>query len=94
MLLKGSSPEARTAAAWPRAARCSHEQVDLNLLIGEFWLRAARRGAVVSAFWVPSRQNLADVPTRESDKVEEMQALLAAGFRRVEWAWPVHRPWS
>ena len=94
MLLKGSSPEARSAAAWPRTARCSHEQVDLNLLIGEFWLRAARRGAVVSAFWVPSRQNLADVPTRESDKVEEMQALLAAGFRRVEWAWPVHRPWS
>ena len=63
-------------------------QRDWNMLVAELWFQTASVSAKLGAWRVPSKQNLADAPTRPNDKVQEMQQLAAAGFKQVAWQWP------
>ena len=50
---------------------------------------------MTAAAWrVPSKQNLADAPTRPAAKRAELRHLLDAGFQEAEWRWPRHVPWE
>ena len=47
---------------------------------------------MLTAFYVPSKQNPADAPTRPAKEWRALEALRDAGFQRVEWAWPPDMP--
>ena len=71
--------------------RGSSRQKDWNLLCPGLWFETAKRGMLLSAWRVPSRQNLADAPTRKTIKCAEMAKLMQAGFKETQWIWP--RSW-
>ena len=48
----------------------------------------------VAAWRVPSKQNVADAPTRPAAKRDELRRLLDAGFQEAEWRWPRRAPWK
>ena len=72
--------------------RGASRQRDWNDLIGDIWFHAARGGHMLTAFYVPSKQNPADAPTRPAKEWRALEALRDAGFQRVEWAWPPDMP--
>ena len=72
---------------------CSR-QGDYNALVTEIWLMAAREACLLTFWWVPSAQNIADAPTRPVQKAAQLAAMRAAGFREVPWAWPEDAPWK
>jgi hypothetical protein len=77
-----------SAVALGTLLRGSSRQRDWNLLTTGIWFETARRGMLLSAWRVPSRQNLADAPTRMKSKSAQMNDLMKAGFREVDWKWP------
>ena len=72
---------------------CSRQE-DYNALVTEIWLMAAREACLLTFWWVPSAQNIADAPTRPVQKAAQLAAMRAAGFREVPWAWPEEAPWK
>ena len=80
-----------SAVALGTLLRGSSRQKDWNLLTTGIWFETARRGMLLSAWRVPSRQNLADAPTRRKTKRCQMAQLFAEGFQEVHWSWP--RAW-
>ena len=71
---------------------CSRQR-DWNHLVFDVWFNVAASGMLLMAWRVPSKQNLADAPTRPVDRKKEMALLHEAGFREVEWRWPDRAPW-
>ena len=67
---------------------CSR-QCDWNKLVSELWFRAAVSGTLMYAWRVPSKQNLADAPTRFFQRSTEMRQLRDAGFKETAWQWPL-----
>ena len=53
-----------------------------------FALLFASLGVLLSAWRVPSRQNIADIPTRPNMKSKELSDLQNEGFVKVPWQWP------
>ena len=73
--------------------RGSSRQVDWNALIGDLWLRVARTSTLLSSFYVPSHLNLADAPTRPTEKCAALEAMQKVGLTRVSWSRPSDAPW-
>ena len=73
--------------------RGSSRQVDLNALVSGIWFEVAFCGTLLHGFRVPSKLNVADIPTRPLDRATDMRSLEVAGFREVEWHWPYDCPW-
>jgi hypothetical protein len=73
--------------------RGSSRQRDWNSLLNEIWFQTAARCLLLLGWRVPSKQNLADAPTRPIARWKEIQELKDRGFREVEWRWPVRSPW-
>ena len=74
--------------------RGSARRPDWNALVQHLWFETAHRGILLLGWWVPSALNLADAPTRQDMKAEEMDVLRQAGFSECAWAWPVKAPWQ
>jgi len=74
--------------------RGSSRQRDWNELVADIWFQTAARGLVLMCWRVPSKQNLADAPTRPELRHEELKQLRAAGFRQTAWRWPQSCPWT
>jgi len=74
--------------------RGSSRQHDWNELVADIWFQTAARGFVLMCWRVPSKQNLADAPTRPELRHEELKQLRAAGFRQTMWRWPQSCPWT
>jgi hypothetical protein len=68
--------------------RGSSGQHDWNALVMEIWFQISTLGVILGAWRVPSKQNLADSPTRIGKKDALLQNLINDGFREVEWQWP------
>ena len=73
--------------------RGSSRQRDWNELVKGIWFETARRAALLLAWRVPSKQNVADIPTRTS-RCKDLESLRNRGFVEVEWIWPPTLPWS
>ena len=58
-----------------------------------FGFEAAAQAALLLAWRVLSKLNLADAPTRPETCASELRALLDRGFVETEWWWPPHSPW-
>jgi hypothetical protein len=78
-------------AALGTLLRGSSRQEDWNTLVTELWFRTATEGILLGAWWVPSKLNVADAPTRSASKAKDMETLIKAGFQEVAWKWP--RQW-
>ena len=78
-------------AALGSLLRGSSRQEDWNTLVTELWFRTATEGILLGAWWVPSKLNVADAPTRSASKAKDMETLIKAGFQEVAWEWP--RQW-
>ena len=74
--------------------RGASRQQDWNELVSGIWFEAASRAALLLAWRVPSKLNLADSPTRALERSVQLEALLAAGFHEVSWEWPAQAPWQ
>ena len=74
--------------------RGASKQYDWNALVAEIWFVAARRGDVLCAFRVPSKQNLADAPSRSEVEPQKVQSLIQDGFSEVQWSWPELDLWT
>ena len=66
---------------------------DMTELVKGLWFRCAMRGVFLSAFWVPSRLNIADSPTRPGEKDSAFRAMLEAGFVERPFVWPADVLW-
>ena len=73
--------------------RGTSRQSDWNDLVAGIWFEAAAQAALLLAWRVPSKLNLADAPTRPETCASELRALLDRGFVETEWWWPPHSPW-
>ena len=73
--------------------RGSSRQQDWNDLVQDLWFQVARTGTLLFAWRVPSKQNIADIPTRPAARRQELQRLRACGFEEVPWQWPEAAPW-
>ena len=72
---------------------CSRKS-DWNCLIGNLWLLVAEKAHFLHLWYVPSHLNLADAPTRPSEKAEQLAELQARDFQCVEWLFPPDAPWG
>jgi hypothetical protein len=85
----GSPPDLRpTVLSAPRG------QDDYNDLVGSVWMRVARQAAFLAVWWVPSKLNVADIPTRPAKRRADFDAMLSAGYEQVEWRWPSSVLWQ
>jgi hypothetical protein len=66
---------------------CSRQR-DWNSLVADLWFHTSSIGAFLTAWRVPSRQNLADAPTRPTKKTHELKILHEQGFTKTPWEWP------
>ena len=73
--------------------RGSSRQSDWNVLISDLWFQIARTGTLLLAWRVPSRQNIADIPTRPAARQQDLKRLVDLGFAEVTWIWPESAPW-
>ena len=73
--------------------RGTSRQSDWNDLVAGIWFEAAAQAALLLAWRVPSKLNLADAPTRPEKCASELRALINRGFVETEWWWPPHSPW-
>ena len=73
--------------------RGTSRQSDWNDLVTGIWFEAAAQAALLLAWRVPSKLNLADAPTRPEKHASELCALIDKGFVETEWWWPPHSPW-
>ena len=73
--------------------RGTSRQSDWNDLVAGIWFEAAAQAALLLAWRVPSKLNLADAPTRPEKCASELRALIDRGFVETEWWWPPHSPW-
>jgi len=74
--------------------RGSSRQKDWNELVTDIWFQTAAHGFLLLCWRVPSKQNLADAPTRPEERTQELMQLHAAGFRKEMWQWPPIVPWQ
>jgi len=74
--------------------RGSSRQKDWNELVMDIWFQTAAHGFLLLCWRVPSKQNLADAPTRPEDRTAELRQLHAAGFCKEMWQWPPGVPWQ
>ena len=73
--------------------RGSSRQKGWNALVADLWFNVAHTGTLLLAWRVPSKQNLADIPTRPSARSKDMSRLMQLGFQEVPWQWPEEAPW-
>ena len=73
--------------------RGTSRQSDWTDLVHGIWFQAATRAALLLAWRVPSKLNIADAPTRPVQQARKLNELIDAGFRETEWAWPPSAPW-
>ena len=74
--------------------RGTSRQPDLNDLVTDIWFQTASRAALLLAWRVPSKLDIADVPTRPAERASELQGLIDEGFEEVGWLWPESAPWQ
>ena len=74
--------------------RGASRQEDWNMLVSDIWLQTAKRGILLLCWHVPSKQNVADAPTRPDQQVARLQQMHQAGFREIPWCWPSYGPWG
>jgi len=74
--------------------RGSSRQNDWNQLVTDIWFQTAARGFLLLCWRVPSKQNLADAPTRPEERTTELHQLRTAGFVQEQWQWPRQGPWE
>ncbi len=87
-ILREASSQASRVSVWLALRGHPRAQEDYNWLVGKIWLTAARNGASLAAWFVPSRLNIADVPTRPHKRARDMSEMHRQGFARREWMWP------
>ena len=74
--------------------RWSSRQSEWNALIEGIWFQAASRAALLLAWRVLSKLNVADAPTRPTERASKLRELADAGFYETEWIWPPFPPWG
>ena len=76
-----------STAALGTLLRGASRQMDWNSMVGEIWFQPALRGHFLTAWRVPSKLNMADLPSRVP-KPEPIPKLTEQGFSEIDFEWP------
>ena len=83
-----------SAVALGTLLRGSSRQQDWNALVAGLWFEVVSTGTLLLAWRVPSKQNLADIPTRPANRHDDVLLLRQQGFVEVPWEWPSPSLWG
>jgi len=83
----GDNTTALSAAVSGRA-----ESEAMRRMVLHYALAVAEEGSEIFVEWVPSKANVADIPSRPDEKSRE--ELLAHGFVPMEVVWPLEEEWD